>query len=220
MLIRFTLLLLLAEVYTLVRYHVLKGLPLAQWPFFLNNKALSLTALLLIAWSLVPSQRAGRQGQRLRATMGRVGLGLALVHGALSLVLLHPLNYPGFFNFARALNPKGQLSLGLGVASMGCLIASAVLFRNGRAAPELNRSRVHPSALVRCGLAAAAGHVATMGFQGWMKPASWPGGMPPITLLAFLATLSPLAAELSLRALRRRAALPTATPPRPEPVLA
>jgi hypothetical protein len=35
----------------------------------------------------------------------------------------------------------------------------------------------------------AAGHVLVMGLSGWLQPAGWPGGLPPISLLAFIAEL-------------------------------
>jgi hypothetical protein len=28
-------------------------------------------------------------------------------------------------------------------------------------------------------------HLFFMGYQGWLKPASWHGGLPPISLVAF-----------------------------------
>ena len=37
------------------------------------------------------------------------------------------------------------------------------------------------------------GHVTFMGYQGWFKPDTWHGGMPPITLLAFLLAIVALA---------------------------
>ncbi len=54
--------------------------------------------------------------------------------------------------------------------------------------------RLGPLALVT-----AEGHVLVVGVAGWLAPKNWPGGMPPITLLAFLAVAVPL----MLRARRR-----------------
>jgi hypothetical protein len=50
------------------------------------------------------------------------------------------------------------------------------------------------------GLAATAGHVLVMGLSGWLTPANWPGGLPPITLLAFLVAVWPLLAWFRRRA--------------------
>ena len=41
-----------------------------------------------------------------------------------------------------------------------------------------------------------AAHVAVMGFSGWLKPADWPGHLPPISLVAFIAALIPLLIKL------------------------
>ncbi len=35
----------------------------------------------------------------------------------------------------------------------------------------------------------SAGHVTVMGFKGWIQPETWAGGMPPITLVAFVVFL-------------------------------
>ena len=45
-------------------------------------------------------------------------------------------------------------------------------------------------------LAMAAGHTFVMGVKGWLDTATWPGGLPPITLLGCLIALSALAAKV------------------------
>ena len=42
-----------------------------------------------------------------------------------------------------------------------------------------------------------AGHAALQGVEVWLHPAGWPGGMPPLTLIGFLAALG--AAALAFR---------------------
>jgi hypothetical protein len=42
----------------------------------------------------------------------------------------------------------------------------------------------------------AARHVLVMGLSGWLQPAGWPGGLPPISLLAFIAALIPVLVRL------------------------
>jgi DMSO/TMAO reductase YedYZ heme-binding membrane subunit len=44
-------------------------------------------------------------------------------------------------------------------------------------------------------LALACGHTFTMGYAGWLDASTWPGSMPPITLLGFLVGLSALIAK-------------------------
>ena len=55
-------------------------------------------------------------------------------------------------------------------------------------------------------LALACGHTFAMGYKGWFDIATWPGRLPPITLLGFLAALSAVAVKLWL--LARDAARP------------
>jgi hypothetical protein len=42
----------------------------------------------------------------------------------------------------------------------------------------------------------AAGHVLVMGLSGWFEPGGWPGSLPPISLVAFIAALIPLLVRL------------------------
>jgi hypothetical protein len=50
------------------------------------------------------------------------------------------------------------------------------------------------------GLALVSAHLLAMGGAGWLTPSRWPGHMPPITLLAFLAAVLPLLLRTSKRA--------------------
>ena len=45
----------------------------------------------------------------------------------------------------------------------------------------------------------SAGHVTVMGFKGWAEPENWAGGMPPITLAAFVVFLGGSIINLSGR---------------------
>ncbi len=47
-------------------------------------------------------------------------------------------------------------------------------------------------------LALAAGHVLVMGLSGWLAPQGWPGFLPPISLVAFIAAVIPLLVKLFL----------------------
>jgi hypothetical protein len=35
-------------------------------------------------------------------------------------------------------------------------------------------------------------HLVALGFKGWLKPQAWPGWLPSISLLAFVAAVIPL----------------------------
>ena len=52
-------------------------------------------------------------------------------------------------------------------------------------------------------LALACGHTFVMGYKGWFDLSTWPGSMPPITMLGFLAALSALVVK-SVRVMARR----------------
>jgi hypothetical protein len=45
-------------------------------------------------------------------------------------------------------------------------------------------------------VALAAGHVLVMGFRGWLAPEGWHGGLPPVSLVAFIGAAVPLLLKL------------------------
>lgn len=186
-------LILFAETYAVVRYGVFKSVSLTHWPLYLNNKALSLAGLVLIAASFVVrgangganSTPGGRETGRLLA---RVGFALIGIHVLMSLPVIGPGYFPQFFAEDK-MNLTGELSLLLGVISFVCCIALAVLNLTGSALDQAPARRLLAQRLGLLALASAAGHVLVMGVAGWLTPKAWPGGMPPITLLAFLAAI-------------------------------
>jgi hypothetical protein len=185
-----------AEAYALVRYAVFKGVSLNNWPLYLNNKALSLAGLTLIAASLALRRTSSENGSASNGRppgvlLARVGFALIGLHVLMSLPLLGPGYFPQFFAGDK-MNLTGELSLFFGVWSFGCCVGVAGLTLSGTVSKPSSARRSLIQRLALAALATAAGHVLVMGAAGWITPAKWPGGMPPITLLAFLAAVIPL----------------------------
>jgi len=159
-------------VYATVRYNVSKGVPWADWPVYVVNKAVGLCALALLAASVLAMLK-GRPARRLLAWAG----GAVLLHVAASLAILNPVYFPKFFR-ASKLTVVAGASLMIGAAAAVGMEVGA-----RKAAGMSSKSRVWAIAAI----AFASGvHAGMTGVPGWFAPADWPGRLPPITLISFL----------------------------------
>jgi hypothetical protein len=181
--LRIVLLLIACFAYATLRYVVFGDVTAAHLPAFVTNKALALAA----AVALFPAALARHRGDGLgaRGWEWLAGAG-ALLHVLLSLAQLAPAVYPPLFADGR-LNLTGEL-----VVLSGVLAAwLAWQMRGSTGGPG---ARLHVPLLL-----ALLVHAVARGLSGWLAPGSWPGGLPPISLLAAVA----LAAALVVRFPRR-----------------
>ncbi len=178
--------------YAVIRYNIFKGVEWVHLPLYITNKAFALSAVVLIACSyavgkairLHPENRDKRIA--LVKYLGLMGFSLAAMHGLMSMTMLSPVYYEKFYVETGKLNLMGELSVLFGVLSLWCLTVPAITslpFMN----EHLGRDRWRR--MQRMGYAALAlncGHLAAMGFSGWIDVSTWPGSLPPITLLGFV----------------------------------
>ncbi len=188
-------------IYAGIRYHVVQGVSLAHAPLYILNKAISLGGLAFLAMSYlvgkVASLRWDDRGIQLVVTKfcGLMGFSLIVAHVLMSLALLDPAYYAKFYAEAK-LNLTGELSLSLGVFALWCFalpaITSLPYMYDELGADRWSRSQ----RAGYTGLMLAAGHVLVMGVMGWLRPGDWPAGLPPITALAFVIAVVPLALRI------------------------
>jgi hypothetical protein len=181
-----------SSVYAVLRYHdAFFGVHRAdQLPLYIFNKAVSFAALAMIALAvgarLVARLSGGRLGwfKHERRSIGFIGFGFAAVHAGMSLAMLSPSYYGKLYLESGKMNLWGELSMLAGVAGIALLVWQAKL-------PQANegdgRRSLRWLGLGVLGLTAA--HVGAMGWPGWLEPATWPGGLPPITLWSFVVAL-------------------------------
>ncbi len=189
---RASLLALLGSVaYATARYNIFKGVPWNDWPTYTLNKAFALAALLLVVLSVLRKSLARQHPPDRTLYMAGV---FTFMHVVLSLTLLSPDYYPNFF-LQRKLTAAAGLSMVLGAAAAAAMTAG----RRPHGAQDTGGG-VRNLAI----LAFATGvHALLQGLVGWFAPSTWPGMMPPITLISFLLGLAAVAA--ALRAGHRRA---------------
>ena len=184
-------------IYAGIRYHIAEGVPLAQAPLYILNKAISLGGLAFLAMSYLVGKvaRLRWEDRRLQLVVikfcGLIGFSLIVAHVLMSLALLDPAYYAKFYAGAR-FNLTGELSLSLGIFSLWCFslptIASLPYMYDELGADRWLRSQ----RVGYAGLMLAAGHVLVMGVMGWLRPGDWPAALPPITALAFVVAMAPL----------------------------
>lgn len=183
----------LSLAYAIVRYHLVGSVPWKDLPFFILNKGISLSALLLVAlnFGLGPMHNLGLRVPAswlsARKQLGMTGFLLALVHVLISMTLLAPDTYAKFFE------PDGTLTLLAGWSLLGGVLGFVTLWgynlsfqtklSDDRAFIEFITSR----RFLLVAMLFTGVHLFFMGYQGWLDPGGWQGGLPPISLVAFAA---------------------------------
>lgn len=178
--------------YAVIRYHVLKGVSWDNFPLYIFNKALSLAAVFFIACSYIPGllsrfyPKMYTSWLPLRKYFGLIGFGTAALHIFISLTILNSAYFPKFFAENGKLNAIGELSLLFGIIAFFIFTFVALI-----SIPSIEKSleektwkRIQQSGYAAFTLVAA--HLLVMGINGWLTPNEWPGGLLPISLIAFV----------------------------------
>jgi hypothetical protein len=170
-----------STLYASARYHVFSNAPWSDWPMYTLNKAFGLSALVLLVAAV--ARRRWRPGLAIGRTMLAAGV-LFGMHVLVSLALLSPAYYPKFF-------AGGKLSALAGTALVLGAIATAALAAGAKPRPqETADEKARGLALLAFAVGA---HAALPGVASWLEPSTWPGLMPPITLVAFVMGVAALA---------------------------
>jgi len=177
--------------YAIIRYHVLGEVPWKDLPFFILNKGISMSAFILLAFNFTfgPLKNLGapipNSWLRSRRIIGIVGFIQVFVHVIMSFMLFNPAVYAKYFE------QNGTMTLITGLSMIGGVLAFIFLwiynvsfnaaFRKDKDLISFITSRkVLLSAMLFSGA-----HLVFMGYNGWLNPGGWLGGLPPISLIAF-----------------------------------
>ncbi len=177
--------------YAVVRYHVAGPVPWKDFPFFILNKGISLSAFILLTlnFGLGPLNNLGIKVSEgwlnARKALGMTGFLLVLIHALMSFMLFSPSVYGKFFE------ADGTLTLLAGLSMLGGVLAFVVLWaynlsfqthlREDHAYIRFITSRNFMLGAMILGGA----HLVFMGYQGWLQPSGWHAGIPPVSLVAF-----------------------------------
>jgi DMSO/TMAO reductase YedYZ heme-binding membrane subunit len=198
--------------YAIIRYHIAGDVAWRHFPLFILNKATSLAAVIFVASSYLVGRiiRWHNHDLALRLVVikfcGLMGFFLAGVHALFSLCLLSPAYYGKYFDEAGRLNLQGEVAMSLGVLALFFLLSPAVttLPMIPKAIGGWRWKRTQRAGYIA--LALVVVHLLFLGFQGWLAPQGWHGGIPPISLVAVVVALIPLFVKRKLTHDRRERA--------------
>jgi len=183
--------LLLAISYAVLRYHVAGPVPWKDFPFFILNKGFSLAAFVLIAcnFGFGPLRNLGvplpDSWLVARKAVGMTGFLLVLIHALMSFLLFKPAVYASFFAADGTLTLLAGLSMLAGVLAFVVLWAYNLSFQTFLREDKVFISFITSRRFLLVAFILGGVHLLFMGYEGWMRPAGWHGGLPPISLVAF-----------------------------------
>ena len=182
---------LLSLSYAILRYHIAGDVPWKDFPFFILNKGISLTAFILLTFnfSIGPLKNLGIKvsdgWMNSRQVLGMTSFLFVLIHVLISFMLFKPEIYKQFFE------ENGSLTLYAGLSMLGGILAFVVLWAYNLAfKTNLKEDKVFIQFITSRNFLLIAmlfslTHLFFMGFKGWLNPSEWHGGLPPISLVAF-----------------------------------
>ena len=178
--------------YAILRYHIVGSVPWKDFPFFILNKGISLSAFILLTFNFGfgPLKNLGanvpESWLNARKALGMTGFLLVLIHALMSFMLFNPTVYGQFFE------QNGTLTLVAGLSMLGGILAFVVLWgfnlsfqthlREDKAFIQFITSRK----FLLVAMILGGVHLFFMGYKGWLNPSGWHGGLPPISLVAMV----------------------------------
>jgi DMSO/TMAO reductase YedYZ heme-binding membrane subunit len=194
-------LLLLTFAYATTRYVVFGPWTVGHIPLYVLNKAISWSALWLVALALALGPLArlapGRFARHLwrRRYFGIMGFLLGSLHVVMSLVILNYAYYRQFFRQAFELTALAEFSMAMGALAWFLLLAPLAGSLPGARALMSARYWQLLQKIGVLGMLLGGLHV-SYGVPGWLTPAAWYGGLPPITLWSASAVVIALALRM------------------------
>lgn len=178
--------------YAVLRYQILGPVPWKDLPFYILNKGIALSAfvLLILNFSFGPLNNLGvHVPVRLldsRKVLGMTGFLLVLIHVFISFLLFEPEVHGKFFQEDGTLTLFGGLSMLGGVVSFVSLWVYFLSFLTHLRDDEKFIKVITSRPFLLAAMLFSLIHVFFMGYKVWVEPGDWYGGLPPISLIAFV----------------------------------
>jgi hypothetical protein len=181
--------------YSILRYHIAGPVPWKDLSFFILNKGICLSAFILLVmnFSLGPAKNIGwpipQSCLNARMAVGITGFLLALVHVLMSFLLFSPAIYAKFFDANSMLTLTAGLSMFAGILAFVVLWGYNLSFKTNMREDKEFMEFITSRKFLLWAMLLGAAHLFFMGYAGWLKPSGWHGGLPPISLVAFVVFL-------------------------------
>ena len=185
-----TIVLIFGLAYAITRYHLVGPVPWKDFPMFILNKGISLSAFILLAlnFGLGPLKSLGVKVSEgwlnARKALGMTGFLLVLIHALMSFMLFSPAVYGKFFEADGTLTLLAGLSMLAGVCAFVVLWGYNMSFQTFLREDKEFIQFITSRKFMLFALLLGAAHIFFMGYEGWLNPDGWHGGMPPVSLVA------------------------------------
>ncbi len=178
--------------YAVLRYHIVGPVPWKDFPLFILNKGISLSAFILLScnFGFGPLKNLGVKVPEgwlnARKSIGMTGFLLVLVHALVSFLLFSPSVYGKFFVEDGTLTLLGGLSMLAGVIAFVILWGYNLSFQTFLREDKEFIQFITSRKFLLVALLFGALHLIFMGYEGWLNPGGWHGGLPPVSLVAIV----------------------------------
>lgn len=178
-------------IYVILRYHIFGKVLWKDFPFFVLNKGISLSAFILLTYNFTfgPLKNLGvnvpTNWLKGRNVLGMTGFLLIVIHVLMSYLIFNPTVYSKFFEADGSLTLLAGLSMLGGVLGFVVLWAYNLSFQTNLRENKAFISFITSKKFLMWALTLGAIHLFFMGYKGWMQPSDWNGGMPPVSFVAF-----------------------------------
>ena len=178
--------------YAVVRYHIAGDVPWSEFSLFILNKGLCLAGFILLSFNfaLGPAKNLGLpvpiNWLNARKAFGMTAFLLILIHALISFMLFSSPYYGKFFGADGTLTGTASISMLTGVLGFVFLWAYNLSFQTKMSEDKAFIEIITSRPVLNIALSLGGLHLAFMGYAGWLKPADWHGGLPPISLVAFV----------------------------------
>jgi len=178
--------------YAILRYHIVGNTPWKDFPFLILNKGLSLSAFILLSLNFAfgPAHKLGlpipKAWLDARKALGMSGFLLVLIHVFMSLILFSPTIYAKFFEVDATLTLNAGISMLFGILAFVSLWGYNLSFQTFLREDKKFIEFITSSKFLLIAFLFGAIHLFFMGYKGWLNLSSWNGGLPHISLVAFL----------------------------------
>lgn len=179
--------------YAIIRYNVVRNVPIDQIPLYITNKSVALTATILIGLSFLlgPLTRFWPKKFEhqlyLRKYLGVFGFSIAALHAIMSLMLFSSSYYPKYFDTVT-----GKMTLGGESAVLFGILAFLIFSAIAVTSLPSVEEKMQPAqwkSVQRLGYLAfffVLLHVAVLGYKGWLNSESYSYGLISISLITAL----------------------------------
>lgn len=175
-------------IYAIVRYNIIKGVPWFDFPLYVMNKVFAISSLILFSLYQLSIQKDKLNAIKLYREYAIV---LGISHLIISVIIMSPHYFPKYYNDLK-FNLTGELSILFGV----CAFSIIVLMLTKNLLEGIVNKVKYRDGIAKLFFIFIISHIFITGYSGWLDPGTWPGGLPPITMISFIIAVIPFTMKI------------------------